>query len=180
MFVGGISGAAATWLSSLGKTEEPSTAEKLFGAKTGKSDAAKPAASNTSFPTSSPAQLDASALLALQEAGEKDGSGKKTDVKTSAEDQFLEYMQKSPAERLRDKILKALGVTEDDIKNMTPDERTGLEKKIQEIVKETMVKAEGEGEPGARDGAAVQSAAAQSRVKDAGVTTSAQFLLQLI
>lgn len=174
MLVGGIGGAAATWLGTLGKTAEPSAADKLFGAKTGKDDAAKPAASNTSFPTSSPAQLGADALLALQEAEGKSSVGesseKKAEVKSSAEEQFLDYMQKSPAERLRDKILKALGVTEDDIKNMTPDERMGLEKKIQEIIKETMVKAEGAGEPSARE----------SAVKDAGVTTSAQFLLQQV
>lgn len=186
MLVGGIGGAAATWLGTIGKTGDAGAADLFATQKTGKSDAAKPAALNTLFPTSSPAQLNADALLALQDAGEKKGAGDKSEVKTSAEDQFLDYMQKSPAERLRDKILKALGVTEDDIKNMTPDERMGLEKKIQEIIEETMVKAEGEGEPNAREDAmtaqpiAALPASAQASVKDAGVTTSAQFLLQLI
>ena len=41
---------------------------------------------------------------------EGEGSDKKEEVKTSAEEKFLDYMQKSPAERLRDKILKALGI----------------------------------------------------------------------
>lgn len=179
MFVGGVGSAAATWLGTLGKTGDAGAADAFATQKTGKSDAAKPAASNAGYSTSSPAQLDAAALLALQEAGAKEGAEKKAEVKTSAEDQFLDYMQKSPAERLRDKILKALGVTEDDIKDMTPDERMGLEKKIQELIKETMIKAEGEGEPSARDSAA-QAPAVPSAAKGAGVTTSAQFLLQLI
>lgn len=183
MFVGGVGSAAATWLGTLGKTGDAGAGEAFATQKTGRSDAAKPAAANTSFPTSSPAQLNADALLALQEAGAKDGAGKKQDVKSSAEEQFLDYMQKSPAERLRDKILKALGVTEDDIKDMTPDERLGLEKKIQEIIKETMVKAEGEGEPSARDSItanAVTPPVTSMEARTADVTTSAQFLLQLI
>ena len=178
-----LGSAAATWLATLGKTGDSGAADAFTTQKTGKSDAAKPAASNAGYSTSSPAQLDAAALLALQETGAKDSDGKKVDAKTSAEDQFLDYMQKSPAERLRDKILKALGVTEDDIKNMTLDERMGLEKKIQELIKESMIKAEGEGEPSARDGAAataVTPAAVNADAKTSGVTTSAQFLLQLI
>ena len=66
-------------------------------------------------------------------------------------DQFLEYMQKSPEERLRDKILKALGVTEEDIANMSPDERMAIEKKIKDIIKETMVKTEANGAPERED-----------------------------
>lgn len=183
MFVGGVGSAAATWLGTLGKTGDAGASEAFATQKTGKSDAAKAAATNTSFPTSSPAQLNADALLALQEASEKDGAGEKQEVKTSPEEQFLDYMQKSPAERLRDKILKALGVTEDDIKDMTPDERMGLEKKIQEIIKETMVKAEGDGEPSARDSITANTVtppASGAEAKAADVTTSAQFLLQLI
>lgn len=183
MFVGGIGSAAATWPGALGKTGDAGAGEAFATQKTGKSDAAKAAASNTRFPTASVAQLNADALLALQEAGAKESSGEKREVKTSAEDQFLDYMQKSPAERLRDRILKALGVTEDDIKKMTPDERLGLEKKIQEIIKETMVKAEGEGEPSARDSItanAVTPPVTGTKAGAAGVTTSAQFLLQLI
>lgn len=187
MFVGGTGSSAAIWLNPLGKTAEPSAAEKLFGATTGKDDPAKPAATNTRFPTSSPAQLNADALLALQEAEGKAGSGDGddggTEVKSSAAEQFLDYMKKTPEERLREKILKALGVSEEDIKNMSLEERMGLKKKIQDYIKETMVKAEGEGEPGARGAVtanAVIPAAANVAPKNAGVTASAEFLLQLI
>lgn len=153
MFVGGAGGSAAIWLNSLGKTDEPSAAEKLFGATTGKDDPAKPAASNTSFPTAPPVNFSVDALLALQDAGAPASASAAAEPSEPAEepsgpsaaDQFLDYMKKTPEERLRDKILKALGVTEEDIKSMSPDERVALEEKIEEIVKETMVKAEGPG-----------------------------------
>lgn len=147
MFVGGIGGAGAIGLGSVGKTADAAAAELFASTRNGKNDAAKPAAPNASFPTSPPAQLGADALLALQQADPSGNDGKAKEVKESAADQFLDYMKKTPEERLRDKILKALGVTEEDIKDMTPSERVGLEKKIQEIIKETMVKAEGAGEP---------------------------------
>ena len=153
MFVGGTGSSAAIWLNSLGKPNEPSTAEKLFGATTGKDDPTKPAASNTSFPTAPPVNLGVGALLALQDAAApasaqtptKSNESVEEDNGPSAADQFLDYMKKSPEERLRDKVLKALGVTEDDIKSMSPDERVALEGKIKDIVKETRVKAEGPG-----------------------------------
>lgn len=172
MFVGGAGSSAAIWLNSLGKTDERSTAEKLFGATTGKDEPANPAASNTRFPTAPPVSLGAEALLALQDAGAAPPQSAPTSLTAETEtddpgpssaDAFLDYMQKTPEERLRDKILKALGLTEDDIKDMTMDERMALEEKIKEIIKETMVKAEGVGEPDAA-----------SR----GVTESQQFLLQ--
>jgi len=155
MFVGGAGGSAAIWLNSLGKTDEPSTAEKLFGARTGKDDPAKPAATNTSFPTAPPVSLGVDGLLALQDAGTPAGKSvpaassepAEEPAGPSAADQFLDFMKKTPEERLRDKILKALGVTEEDIKSMTPDERVALEQKIREIIKETMVKAEGQAAP---------------------------------
>jgi hypothetical protein len=153
MFVGGAGNSAAIWLNSLGKTNEPSTAEKLFGATTGKDDPAKPAASNTSFPTAPPVNLGVEALLALHEAAApasartpaESGDAVEDDTGPSTADQFLDYMKKTQEERLRDKILKALGVTEEDIKSMSPDERVALEEKIKDIVRETMVKAEGPG-----------------------------------
>ena len=155
MFVGGAGGSAAIWLNSLGKTKEPSAAEKPFGATTGKDDPAKPAATNTSFPTAPPVNLGVDALLALQDAAAPASAAAPAKPSETAEepsgpsaaDQFLDYMKKTPEERLRDKILKALGVTEEDIKSMSPDERVALEEKIKDIVKETMVKAEGPGAP---------------------------------
>ncbi len=48
-------------------------------------------------------------------------------------------MKKTPEERLRDKILKALGMTEEDLESLPPNERQAVEEKIREIIKETIV-----------------------------------------
>ena len=166
MQIGGFGSPAAIWLNSLGKTGDLQPREPFPTDKTGQKEPAKAAASNTSFPTAPPLALGADALLALQQADGAAGAGpaqpgadeEMTDLDSTAEDQFLDYMQKSPAERLRDKILKALGVTEDDIKNMTMDERMALEKKIADIIKETLVKPNA---PGAAEGDHVSQEAVQ-------------------
>jgi hypothetical protein len=159
MQIGGLGLSAAGWLASVGKTVASEGLE-AFAPPTlrdasGKKEPANPAASNTSFPTAPPVNLGVNALLALQEAGpaaqsaptslaaEAEAEG----LETSAADQFLAYMKKSPEERLRDKILKALGVTEEDIANMSPEERLAIEKKVQDIIKETMVKTDAHGAP---------------------------------
>ncbi|RYG29559.1 MAG: hypothetical protein EON93_16500 [Burkholderiales bacterium] len=97
--------------------------------------------------------MDAATLLALQgddagKAGQADDAlldGAKADGESGAVEDFLDYMKKTPEERLRDKILKALGLTEEDLQNMSPDERLGIENKIRDIIKETIVNAEGQG-----------------------------------
>lgn len=159
MQAGGIGPSAAGWLSSLGKTAQTDAID-LFSAPTSlrrdeQKEAAKSAAANTIFPTAPPVNLGVAGLLALQEdtAGKApDGAagalaGENAEVESSAAEQFLDYMRKTPEERLRDKILKALGLTEDDVANMAPDERLALEEKIREIVKETIVKADTQGAP---------------------------------
>ncbi|HPN06763.1 MAG TPA: hypothetical protein PK050_13220 [Hyphomonadaceae bacterium] len=157
MQVGGFSSSAAALLSSLGKTAETGAIEafraptELEGAR--QKEQAKSAASNASFPTIAPVAMDAATLLALQgdDAGKTgqaenaalDGADKDSD--SGAVKDFLDYMKKTPEERLRDKILKAMGLTEEDLQNMSPDERLGIENKIRDIIKETIVNAEGQG-----------------------------------
>ncbi len=87
------------------------------------------------------------------------------ELERAAEDKFLDYMKQPPEERIRDKILKALGVTGEDLDSMTPGERLAIEEKIREIVKEAMVK--GEIDPAAAPG------------EPAGGTTFEKFMLQL-
>ncbi len=157
MQVGGFSSSAAALLSFLGKTTETGSG-RSFTASTELESArqkeqAKSAASNTSFPTVAPVAMDAATLLALQgdtsgEAGQADDAGldgAKADGESGAVKDFLDYMKKTPEERLRDKILKVLGLTEEDLQNMSPDERLGIENKIRDIIKETIVNAEGQG-----------------------------------
>ena len=60
---------------------------------------------------------------------------------TNAIDEFLAWMQMSDAEKVRDRILKSMGLTEEDLKSMEYDEREKIEAIIaQKIKEETEVK----------------------------------------
>lgn len=161
MQVGGMGASASAWLGSVGKSAAADAVD-LFSPPTKlkrdeQQEQAEIAATRMSFPTAPPASLDAGALLMLQGGDTDAGSVTSNpgasagstaedttdELDASAAEEFLEYMQKSPEERLRDRILKALGLTEEDVAAMTPDERVGLEKKIRDIIKETMVKSGG-------------------------------------
>lgn len=50
--------------------------------------------------------------------------------------QFLEYQKMTPEEKMRDAILKKLGMTEEDIAALSPDERAQIEEKIKDMMKE--------------------------------------------
>ncbi len=50
--------------------------------------------------------------------------------------QFLEYQKMTPEEKLRDAILKKLGMTEEDIAALSPEERAKIEEKIKDMMKE--------------------------------------------
>jgi hypothetical protein len=132
MNVSGIGGGAAIWF----KTVEKDPSEALNGlvdaAASGKNDAANPAASNTSFPTRSPTALDAASMLMLQGGEEADAKP----AKPSAADEFMAYMKKTPEERMRDSILKSMGMTEEELESLPPEQRKAIEDKIKELIKE--------------------------------------------
>ena len=44
-------------------------------------------------------------------------------------------MKKTPSERLREQILKSLGLTEEDLESMTPEERKAVETQIAQMIK---------------------------------------------
>ncbi len=54
---------------------------------------------------------------------------------TGARKAFGDYMRKSPAEQMRDQILKAMGLTEDQLKAMPPKAREAVEAKIKQMIK---------------------------------------------
>ncbi len=56
----------------------------------------------------------------------------------SAKDEFLEFMEMTPMERMRAQILRNLGVTEEQIAAMPPEERKKIEDKIRQIIEETV------------------------------------------
>ena len=58
----------------------------------------------------------------------------------TAEDKFMAYAKMSPAEKMRAGILSGMGVTEDQVRNMSPDQRKVLEEKIADQIKQSAQK----------------------------------------
>jgi hypothetical protein len=58
----------------------------------------------------------------------------------SVAQQFLNYAKMSPMERLRANILKSMGLTEDQLKALPPDQQKAVEQKIQQIIQQEMQK----------------------------------------
>ncbi|ADG09915.1 hypothetical protein [Caulobacter segnis] len=54
----------------------------------------------------------------------------------SAKDEFLKFQSKSPAEKMRAMMLAKLGVTEEQLKAMPPEERKKIEDKLKDMVKQ--------------------------------------------
>jgi hypothetical protein len=62
---------------------------------------------------------------------------------TSSDDvvkQFMDYANMSPMERMRAQILKSMGLTEDDLKKMSPEQQKAVEQKIEQIIKQKLEK----------------------------------------
>ncbi|QOZ33300.1 hypothetical protein XH92_17830 [Bradyrhizobium sp. CCBAU 53421] len=58
----------------------------------------------------------------------------------SVEQKFLKYAQMSPMDRMRANILKGMGLSEQDLKTMTPDQRAAVEQKIKELIEQAFQK----------------------------------------
>ena len=56
----------------------------------------------------------------------------------TARENFLAYMKKTPEQRMREAVLKEMGLTEEDLKAMSPEEREATEAKIAERIKDRM------------------------------------------
>ena len=65
---------------------------------------------------------------------------------STAEQEFLEIAQKSPIERLRDKILEDMKLSESDLAQMEPEARTAVEDEIKRRMIEAL---QGSSETGA-------------------------------
>lgn len=53
-----------------------------------------------------------------------------------AKQEFLDFMEKTPMERMREQMLRVLGLTEEDVAAMTPEERQAVEEQIAAMIKE--------------------------------------------
>ncbi len=58
----------------------------------------------------------------------------------SVEQQFLKYAQMSPMDRMRANILKSMGLTEEDLKNMSPDQQQMIKQKIKDLIEQQVQK----------------------------------------
>ncbi len=54
----------------------------------------------------------------------------------TAEEEFLEYAQMTPAERMRANVLQEMNLTEDQLKSMDAETREKIENEIRERIKE--------------------------------------------
>ena len=72
-----------------------------------------------------------------------DASKQSNEAKRSVLDEFMDWMQMSDAEKIRDRILKGMGLTEEDLANMEPEDREKIEEMIaQQIKDETQIQIE--------------------------------------
>lgn len=55
---------------------------------------------------------------------------------TSAKDEFLKYQAMTPAQKMRAMILAKLGVTEEQLKAMSPEDRAKIEQKLKDMIKQ--------------------------------------------
>jgi len=60
----------------------------------------------------------------------------KTDSTTSARSDFTDYMKKSPAERIREQLLKEQGLTEEDVKNLPQEKQDAISKEVASRLKD--------------------------------------------
>jgi len=63
-------------------------------------------------------------------------SASSTATKPSATDEFKDYMSKSPAQRIREQLLKEMGLTEDDVNAMPPEKQQAISDQITALMQQ--------------------------------------------
>lgn len=63
-------------------------------------------------------------------------SGPSGMIEPSAKGEFLKFQAMTPAEKMRAMMLAKLGVTEDQLKAMSPEDRKKVEDKLKDMVKQ--------------------------------------------
>jgi len=59
-------------------------------------------------------------------------------TETSAKDEFLKFQAMTPAQKMRAMMLAKLGLTEEQVKAMTPEERKKVEDKLKDMIKQSV------------------------------------------
>ncbi len=77
----------------------------------------------------------------LGAGGANPGQGSQdSSASDSVEKQFLDYAHMNPIDRMRAGILKSMGLTEDSLKSLPPDQRQAVEDKIKQMVEQEFQK----------------------------------------
>lgn len=153
-----ISGLSANPLLNLGARPSASIAQS-FALQS--SSANISAESAKTLPPVQPIQFSMDMLLALQGEQEPENAIEETKTPTATE-RFLEEARKSPMERLREQIMKELGISEEDLAALPPDEKRAMEDKIREMIEEKL-------KQGMRESGAAGSDSAGDAVLDAAL-----------
>lgn len=79
------------------------------------------------------AKLNGVAPIAATSSGGLSAAG---ETRKSARDEFLEFAQMTPAERMRAAMLQRLGLKEEDLEGMSADARKAVEEQLKAMIKE--------------------------------------------
>ena len=98
--------------------------------------AAAPATPSTSMP-SLPAGISPTSPTTVHTAAQATSATTSTTTeKSSAAQEFLDYMAMSDAEKMRVAVLKEMGLTEEEFEQLPPEEQLAIEQKIVERLKQ--------------------------------------------
>ena len=131
--IGALSQARGSSLTTKVKSAEDQLAEKLAAIEPGgpaKSTAPEVLAA---APVSASNETARTLFYAQQAASDVPAVEPKIN---EAVETFLEYMDKTPTERWREQILSSMGLTEESLEALTPEERRAVEEKIVQIIEE--------------------------------------------
>lgn len=104
------------------------------------------------LPSSSAVQLSFDNIIALQSLTETEPV---QPAEMTATERFLAEAQKTPMERMREQVLDALGLTEEALSQMSPEDRRMAEDKIRQLIEEKIKQAMNAGDAPAGSTAAM-------------------------
>lgn len=131
--------------------------------QSGASSLISSAASRTTNPSDFQAALDAAQQSLVQGRGSaaavnssKSAAASVAPIQKSAAQELAEYESKSVAQHMRDAILKEMGLSEEELDAMPPEQRAAVEERIVERMREKLLAQAGGTSNAAAQGSAVQ------------------------
>ncbi|MEZ5956865.1 MAG: hypothetical protein R3C27_06610 [Hyphomonadaceae bacterium] len=129
MTIGAIGANPLLFLNSLSQNREAS--EQRFAPDT--NAAANTAGPLSILPSRSALQLSFDNIIALQSLADETPA---QSTEMSAAQEFLAEARKTPMERMREQVLQELGLTEESLAQLPPDERRIAEDRIRALIEE--------------------------------------------